>query len=631
MMPLDLTAWAENADSYPVVLYVASPDGFVRWVNRYWETLTGIPEHDALGSAWMNLVHPNQQTATIEGWKRSIASGAPFSTEVRLRVASGAYRWVLSRTEPVRAADGTLTHWVGVVLDIDDLKQYQRSLLKSEVKFRELADNIDLIVLIADSNWRATYFNRRWTEYTGIPAEEAVDLGWERGLREKDVPFITSGMLLAEETGSLSFVHQLYHAPTQEHRWVHMRAHRVAGSHGDDPQWFVTLSDIHDQKLSIDTKNRVIDTFQQALLPRQIALVPNVGCSSVYVAASEESRVGGDWYDCFDIGDGRFGISIGDVIGHGITASATMSRVRQYISTSAEYQADPRNILQRCNGFVFKRDLPVTTAIVGILDLKRRTFEFASAGHPSLVIVHENHAELSKREGLPLGVEPDARYESSIVLLDGVKMLVLYTDGILEYSRDIIGTEQRIVENSLQVARLPNPVSAATEIVRRTMRGARPNDDVAMIVFSFGDGEGAIVSHRLGRTLMSWSFDSHEQPAAYRSRDQMLSFLSELSLPGSDLGDVKYVIGELVANVVEHAPGPVHAEIDWAGDHPLLRMRNAGPGFKPDASLPDDPMSEGGRGLFLVAALADDLRVTSHFEGDTEVSVRLRLHKANAS
>ena len=626
-MSLDLGAWAENADSYPVVLYVASADGRIRWVNRYWHTLTGIADREALGDAWMNLIHPNQRRATVEGWNRSIGVGDAFSTEVRMQVADGSYRWVLSRTEPVRAEGGSITHWVGVLLDIDDRKQYERSLIRSEIKFRELSDNIDLIVMIADANWHATYLNRRWTQYTGIPAEEALGLGWERALEERDVSFVTSGMLLGNQTGSLSFVHHLYHSETREYRWVHMRAHRVAGSHGEQAQWFVTLSDIHDQKESIDSKNRVIDTFQRALLPRQIALIPGVGCSSVYVAASEESRVGGDWYDCFELGEGRFGISIGDVIGHGVSASATMFRVRQYISTCAEYQTDPREILQRCNGFVNRKHLPVTTAIFGVLDLNRRTFEFASAGHPSLVIVHDHHAELAVCDGLPLGVETDVSYDSSIVLLDGVKLLVLYTDGILEYSRDIIGTERRIVENALAVAALPKRGSAATEIVRRTMGDHRPSDDVAMIVFSFGRDESAIVSHRLGDSLMSWSFDSRDQDSAYGVRDQMMTFLTEGSIEGSDLSDVRYVIGELVANVVEHAPGPVHAEIDWAGDHPVLRMRNPGRPFHVDRSLPLDPMSEGGRGLYLVAALAGDLRVTSHFEGDIELSVRLLLHR----
>lgn len=626
-MSLDLTAWAENADSYPVVLYVASPDGHIRWVNRRWYALTGIPDRDALEDEWMNLVHPHQMSATIAGWADSIRAGKPFSTEVRLRIADGSYRWVLSRTEPVRAEDDAITHWVGVVLDIDNLKQYQRSLLKSEIKFRELADNIDLIVLIADSEWRVTYFNRRWTEYTGIPAEEAINFGWERGLAERDIAFVSSGMLLANQTGSLSFVHQLYHQASQEYRWVHMRAHRVAGSHGDAPQWFVTISDIHDQKMSIERKNRVIDSFQRALLPRQIALIPDVGCSSVYVAATEESLVGGDWYDCFEMGDRRFGISIGDVVGHGVNASAAMSRVRQYMSTTAEYESDPRTILKRCNAFVAKRHLPVTTAIFGVLDLNRRTFEFASAGHPRPVIAYAERAELAACEGLPLGVEHDPEYESSVVSLDSVKLLALYTDGILEFSRDIIGTERRLIASALEVAQLRNPVSCATELVRRTMGTHRPSDDIAVIVFSFSDGGGAIVSHRLGETLMSWSFDSREQDAAYRARDQMLAFLAELCLAGSNLFDAKSVIGELIANVVEHAPGPVHSEIDWGGDHPVLRMRNASVGFTPRIALPADPMSEDGRGLYLVSALADDLRVASHFDGDTEISVRLRLHK----
>jgi anti-sigma regulatory factor (Ser/Thr protein kinase) len=60
-------------------------------------------------------------------------------------------------------------------------------------------------------------------------------------------------------------------------------------------------------------------------------------------------------------------------------------------------------------------------------------------------------------------------------------------------------------------------------------------------------------------------------------------------------------------------------------------MRDHGPGFTANATLPCDVMSEDGRGLYLISALADDLRATSHFEGGAEVSVRLRLHKHHAA
>jgi anti-sigma regulatory factor (Ser/Thr protein kinase) len=366
------------------------------------------------------------------------------------------------------------------------------------------------------------------------------------------------------------------------------------------------------------------------LLPRHIAAVPDCGISTLYVSASEEALIGGDWYDLFDLGAGRYGVSIGDVVGHGLEASAAMSRIRQYISAAAEEESDPVAVMQRTNAFIHRRNLPVATAIFGILDIARRRFRFCSAGHPAPIVVQAERAELMQCEGVPLGVMRDMRYSACALDLRDASQLVLYTDGVLEFSRDLVNVERYLLVASAVTARLRNPASRAGEIVRRTMGGHPPSDDIAMLVFSFDEGGGSTVSHRL-ETLMSWQFDSRDSRAAYRVREQILQFLRELSHPDQELFEVKAVIGELIANAVEHAPGDVHLEVDWSGDRAVLRMRDHGPGFTAHATLPRDMMSEDGRGLYLISALADDLRATSHFDGGAEVSVRLRLHKHHAA
>ncbi len=628
MTTLDLLRWAENADSYPVVLFVTSADGRVRWLNGHWRRLTGVPNEAMLDSGWQDALHPDDGAGASQAWFDALRDGTTYVREVRLRLADGTFHWFLCRAQPVHGPDARISHWLGVLQDVDDLKEIERALLKSEVKFRALADNIDPIVWIADDEWNAAYLNRRWSEYTGIPVEEALHEGWQRAFRPEDRAFIRAGLRSGRQTGALSFVHQLYHAPSESYRWVHLCAHHVADALGDNAQWFATLTDIHDAKLSMERKDRVIDTFQQALLPRQTVPIPNAGCSSVYVAATEESRVGGDWYDCFEISEQRYGVSIGDVVGHGITASAAMARIRQYMSAAAEDESDPRAILRRCNAFIRRRKLPLATALYGVLDLERRTFEFASAGHPGIIVVRGNSASVETSEGLPLGVVADVEYASRTIALEDVGMLALYTDGVLEFSRDVIATERLLLRNAIDVSSLPNTASRAAELVDRTLDGHRATDDVAMLVLSFCDGPGATVSHCTSRSIMSWQFDSSEPDAAYRVIRRVLAFIDAQAMPETDLCDVKCVLGELVANVVEHAPGPVQVEVDWSLARPLLRMRDSGPGFALKAALPEDQLSEGGRGLFLISALADDLRVACNYdEGGTEVSVSLRLHK----
>lgn len=627
---LDGDAWSTIADTYPAILYRAGPDGRVVWVNRRWYELTGVPPGVNVSEVWPTLVHPKHAIDVMESWHRSMTTGAPYSEELLFRFADGSYHWIVTRAEAVRAGDGHITAWHGTLLAVDDRKEVERALLTSELRFRALTDNIEQVVCVADAQWNLTYLNRRFSDYTGIPLAQALGTGWLRAVQQSQVEFVKAELAHADLTGTLKHEQQLYHAATGTYRWNLVRAHRVSDLSGASAQWFGTITDIHDQKVAIEKKNEALDAFQLALLPRQISAIPDCGVSTLYVSASEEARVGGDWYDCFDLGSDRYGVSIGDVVGHGLEASAAMSRIRQYISAAAEEESDPVAVMRRANAFIKRRALPLATAVFGILALQNRRFEFCSAGHPPPIVVEGDRAEFTPCSGIPLGVMDNPRFEASAIDLSAASQLVLYTDGVLEFSRDLLSAERYLLVAAAVTARLKNPASRANEIVRRTMGRHVPADDIAMLVFSFADGGGSTISHRL-ETLMSWQFDSRDSRVAYRVRDQVLKFLRELSHPDQELFEVKAVIGELIANAVEHAPGEVHLEVDWSGDRAVLRMRDRGPGFSARIALPPDMMSEDGRGLFLIAALADDLRANSHFEGGTEVSVRLRLHKHHAA
>ncbi|MBV8638496.1 MAG: SpoIIE family protein phosphatase [Candidatus Eremiobacteraeota bacterium] len=626
---LEAGAWSTVADAYPAMLFMASANGTMEWINRRCHQVTGVPCDFDASQFWLSLVHPAHLSEVLASWQQATATRQPFSEELLCRFADGQYHWVVAKAESVLSATER-GRWFGTILEIDDRKEIERALLKSELRFRALTDNIEQIVCVADADWNVTYLNRRYAEYTGIPLAQALGSGWRRAIPEGEMEFLERALSDATATGQLSYEYRLYHSASGSYRWNWVRAHRVSDLAGANAQWFGTITDIHDQRAVIEKKNEALDAFQLALLPRQIAAVPNCGVSTLYVSASEEARIGGDWYDCFDLGDGRYGVSIGDVVGHGLEASAAMSRIRQYLSAAAEEESDPVTVIRRTNTFILRRNLPVATAIFGILDTSRRVFQFCSAGHPAPIVIKGERAELAGGASVPLGVMTDTTFGACAIDLSDASQLVLYTDGVLEYSRDLLTAERYLLVAAAVTARLQNPASRAAEIVKRTMGAHPPGDDIAMLVFSFDVGGGSTVSHRL-ETLMSWQFDSRDSRVAYRVREQVLQFLRELSNPDQELFEVKAVIGELIANAVEHAPGEVHLEVDWSGDRAVLRMRDHGPGFTANASLPRDMMSEDGRGLYLISVLADDLRASSHFEGGAEVSVRLRLHKHHAA
>jgi anti-sigma regulatory factor (Ser/Thr protein kinase) len=126
----------------------------------------------------------------------------------------------------------------------------------------------------------------------------------------------------------------------------------------------------------------------------------------------------------------------------------------------------------------------------------------------------------------------------------------------------------------------------------------------------------------------TWRFDSGDAHSARDSRIALTHFIRRHAEPGADLFATELILGELLANTVEHAPGFVEVLIEWPDEQPTIRVRDAGPGFKlPRPSLPDDPYDESGRGLFLIQSLAPDVRIGPAPGFGTEISLTLPVSR----
>lgn len=127
----------------------------------------------------------------------------------------------------------------------------------------------------------------------------------------------------------------------------------------------------------------------------------------------------------------------------------------------------------------------------------------------------------------------------------------------------------------------------------------------------------------------TWRFDSGNAHSARDSRIALTHFIQRHAVAGADLFATELILGELLANTVEHAPGFVEVLIAWPNDQPTIRVRDAGPGFElPRPSLPDDPYDESGRGLFLIQSLAPDVRIGPAPGFGTEISLTLPVSRA---
>jgi PAS domain S-box-containing protein len=111
------------AQAMPNHVWAARPDGDLYWFNDQVYAYSGGEPGSHDGSAWAALVHPEDLANAVSKWQHSLATGATYETEFRIRRHDGSYRWFLVRAEPVRAADGGITNWVGTNTDIDTARR----------------------------------------------------------------------------------------------------------------------------------------------------------------------------------------------------------------------------------------------------------------------------------------------------------------------------------------------------------------------------------------------------------------------------------------------------------------------------------------------------------------------------
>ncbi len=238
-------------------------------------------------------------------------------------------------------------------------------------------------------------------------------------------------------------------------------------------------------RASYETEKRIADTLQEAFSQRPLPSVPLLRFSATYVPATEETKVGGDWYDALELPLGRVLFAIGDVAGHGIDAAVTMNRARQALISSALFDADPAAVLARVNADMLRDGAPMVTAVAGFADARNYEFVYASAGHPPPVLLEPGRRPRMLEFGsLPLGVSDTTVFRTHNVQTVPGAMLVLYTDGALEHSRDVLEGEELLLDATAKAGERSEQ-EAATVIHNAIFSGRAVGDDVAILTIGF--------------------------------------------------------------------------------------------------------------------------------------------------
>ena len=234
-------------------------------------------------------------------------------------------------------------------------------------------------------------------------------------------------------------------------------------------------------------EKRIADSLQEAIAQRPLPLLPSLRFSATYVPATEETKVGGDWYDALELPQDRVLFAIGDVTGHGIEAAVTMNRARQALISSALVSDDPSAVLGRVNEELFRQSAPLVTAVAGFADAGTYEFVYSTAGHPPpLLIEPGRRPRLLDCGSLPLGALTGTRYQVHRIQSVPGATLVLYTDGAVEHSRDVIEGEELLIAAAAEAADQASE-DTASYIHQKIFAGRSVGDDVAILTISFAD------------------------------------------------------------------------------------------------------------------------------------------------
>jgi serine phosphatase RsbU (regulator of sigma subunit) len=245
-------------------------------------------------------------------------------------------------------------------------------------------------------------------------------------------------------------------------------------------------------RLELAAKQATVDALMQGFLNFEFPVVPGLAFDVLYQPAATIEQLGGDWYDIFTLPDGRVAFSLGDVCGRGLSAAVKMGQAKQAVKVAASLQINdpmPIAVLDQTNKVIFLNNNHVefTTAIYGVIDTARRKVTYASAGHhPPILAKRGADPVIMPNHGFPLGVEvnlPDLIREHEFTYESG-SLLVLYTDGLIEFSHDVAEGEARLLKAARDAvtAQVEHPARFIVESVLQE-EPQHPDDVAVMTIF----------------------------------------------------------------------------------------------------------------------------------------------------
>lgn len=380
---------------------------------------------------------------------------------------------------------------------------------------------------------------------------------------------------------------------------------------------------------------RLANKVQQKLLPPGDM---TIGSYRIAARSRPYHEVGGDFFDVLSLGPNRFAIMIGDVSGKGVPAALLMSALLLLFRAEIRRNGNPAEVMMRINEELCEAlgEEEAVTMGIGVVDSVHDTLQYVSAGHLSPYIVSEcGSVQAIECSSLPIGIDAETQYESTVRKLQPGDQLVLYTDGLIE-SMDEAGRMygfdglERELAQWRRGGELPERVD--DWLGRMDAHFTKDNDDRTIVVLELVHAYWLQAAEREAAAALHGVLIGELAPNRFYAHDWMLGsaqgtermvaeqvgMLVSTFWPETVLGeDVQSAVSEGIMNAMEHGnrhrPGSVVTVQAQVGSRiTVIRIYDSGGGFFPHVARNEEEMARKresddprGWGLVLIDALCD--------------------------
>ena len=371
---------------------------------------------------------------------------------------------------------------------------------------------------------------------------------------------------------------------------------------------------------------QIVAEFQEALLPTALPVLPQARIAARYLVAGHEQAAGGDWFDAIPLADSGVALIVGDVVGHGVAASAAMGQLRAVLAELLAAEKDLAHALERADAFAARMPaLRAATLVLVVLDPADGSLRYTTCGHPPPLVIGidgtARYLEGTRTGPLGTGQAPALAADR----LASGELVLLYSDGLIERPDETMATGMaELAAVAADAAGKVGADRAAAErvcqlTVERLTRAGHADDITALAAQWLAEPVPALHLELPSR-----------RPSLTKARDAFACWLSRLGAAADDWEALHLAMVEVFTNAIEHAypsetPGNVELDAEL-GDDGYVECRVTDQGtWRP----PDPADADRGHGLMVAGQVVDRLLVSHPWQKakGTTVALRHRLRR----